>query len=144
MAKSTTTRRSTTKRTTTKASTAKTTAAEVKPAAAAEVVKLVDVDAAPADTGETKAPGLRKRELIDRVVAASGMKKKDVKPVVEAALSVLGEALSKGEPMNLQPFGKLRVTQQKELPNGALVVARIRRSSQSVAADETPLAEPAE
>ena len=91
-----------------------------------------------------KAPSLRKKELIDRVVAASGMKKKDVKPVVEATLAVLGQALSDEEPMNLQPLGKVIINRRKELANGEVLITRIRRSSRAVEAVETPLADPQE
>ena len=89
-------------------------------------------------------PELRKKELIDRVVAASGMKKRDVKPVVEAMLSVLGDALSKGEALNLQPFGKAKVTRQKPLDNGEVITTRLRRNHARSAPVSTPLAEPAE
>lgn len=94
------------------------------------------------------APGpvtLRKRALVDRVVAASGMKKKDVKPVVEATLAVLGDALSNEEPMNLQPLGKVMINRRKQVNNGEVVVTRIRRSVPSAQMpDMPPLAEPAE
>jgi len=103
----------------------------------------------PADPGPRAAPPpdrfLRKKELIDRVVTQSGLKKKDVKPVVEATLAVLGEALSKQEPMNLQPFGKLLVNRRKQQPNAEVLITRIRRPRQSVEEDgKDPLADPDE
>jgi len=86
---------------------------------------------------------LRKKELIDRVVTQSGLKKKDVKPVVEATLAVLGEALANEERMNLQPFGRLIVNRRKALENGEVLITRIRRISQSVEEDrQDPLADP--
>ncbi|SMX42814.1 HU family DNA-binding protein [Actibacterium lipolyticum] len=91
-----------------------------------------------------KPEALRKKELIERVVTASGMKKKDVKPVVEATLAVLGQALSDEEPMNLQPLGKVIINRKKELANGEVLITRIRRSSKAVDAAETPLADPTE
>ncbi|RSK38193.1 DNA-binding protein [Rhodovulum iodosum] len=87
---------------------------------------------------------MRKKELIDRVVAASGKKKKDVKPVVEAMLGVLGASLSAGETMNLQPFGKLTINRRKDAGNGEVLVTKIRRSTQAIDATQDPLAEPAE
>ena len=75
---------------------------------------------------------LRKPALIDLVVAQSGIKKKDAKPVVEATLAVLGQALSEGKSLNLQPFGKLKITRSKDLANGQMLVARVRRSSQAL------------
>ncbi len=99
---------------------------------------------------------LVKRELIDRVVTASGVKKKSAKPVVEAMLKELGDALSRGETLNLQPFGKGIVKNRKELENAEIVEVRLRRSklalkaageSAVAASDEaepSPLAEAAE
>ncbi len=70
---------------------------------------------------------LRKKELIERVVARSGVKKKDAKPTIEAMLAVLGEALAAGEELNLQPLGKVMVKKTKELPNAKMMVCRIRQ-----------------
>ncbi|SLN43760.1 integration host factor subunit alpha [Roseivivax jejudonensis] len=74
---------------------------------------------------------LRKRELIDLVVTRSGMKKKDAKPVVEAALAVLGEQLADGRELNLAPLGKVRVTKHKQATNGQVLTARIRQPDPS-------------
>ena len=72
-------------------------------------------------------PSLRKKELIDRVVSKSGAKRKDAKPVVEAMLDVLGDALAQGEELNLQPFGKLKINRQKEMAGAKVFVCRIRQ-----------------
>ncbi|TCP61852.1 DNA-binding protein HU-alpha [Rhodovulum bhavnagarense] len=91
---------------------------------------------------------LRKNDLVDMVVETSGMKKKDVKPAVEAMLAVLGQVLSDGRTLSLQPLGKVMVTNKKDKDNGEVLTLRLRRSRQSAeqAADEvkTPLAEPCE
>ena len=79
-----------------------------------------------------------KRELIDRVVETSGIKKKAAKPVVEAMLKELGDALSRGETLNLQPFGKAIVKNRKDLENAEIIELRLRRSKQAMrAADAT-------
>ena len=72
---------------------------------------------------------LRKKELFDLVVERSGMKKKDVKPVVEAMLAVLGDALAEQREMDLQPLGKLKVQRGKELPDGRALVLKLRQKS---------------
>jgi DNA-binding protein HU-alpha len=72
-------------------------------------------------------PMLRKKELIERVVVRSGIKKKDAKPVIEAMLAVLGEALANGEDLNLQPLGKVMVKRVKEQTNAKVMVTRIRQ-----------------
>jgi len=135
MARSTTTRKSTTARS---SSSAEPSGAE------AEATPLTDA----AEEGPTGPQALRKKELIDRVVALSGMKKKDVKPVVEATLAVLGTALSNEEPLNLQPLGKVVINRKKELANGEVLITRIRRSTQAQAESaetaQQPLAEQAE
>jgi DNA-binding protein HU-alpha len=73
-------------------------------------------------------PEMRKKELIDLVVERSGIKKKDAKPVVEATLAVLGEALAETRELNLQPLGKVKVRREKEMPNGRVLVTKIRQS----------------
>lgn len=72
---------------------------------------------------------LKKKELFDLVVARSGMKKKDVKPVVEAMLGVLGDVLAEQRELNLQPLGKLKVQRAKELPDGRALVLKLRQKS---------------
>ena len=56
--------------------------------------------------------GLRLKQLVDRVVAATGGKKKGVKEIVEATLLQMGEALKNGENLNLPAFGKVRIARQ--------------------------------
>lgn len=70
---------------------------------------------------------LRKKELLDLVVARSGQKKRDVKPVVETMLAVLGEALADDREFNLRPFGQLKIRNARDTNNGRIIVARIRQ-----------------
>jgi len=95
----------------------------VKPAAA----KTTTARPAGASEPLVPTPVLRKKELIERVVARSGIKKKDAKPVIEAMLAVLGEALASGEDLNLQPLGKVMVKRVKEHTNAKVMVTRIRQ-----------------
>lgn len=73
-------------------------------------------------------PDLKKRELIDLVVARSNIKKKDAKPVVEAMLAVLGETIAQGRELNLQPLGKLRINRTVEKGNGRVIICKLRQS----------------
>jgi DNA-binding protein HU-alpha len=75
-------------------------AAQAKPAPEAQVVAAAS--ALVSAVGETIA--LRKKDLVDRVVAASGAKKKQVKDIVAHTLKVLGDAIGKGEQLHLPPF----------------------------------------
>ena len=89
-------------------------------------------------------PVLRKRELIQRVVDRSGIKKRDAKPVIDAVLSELGEALAENRELVLPPFGKMKVNRQKSVQNGQVFVAKVRRNvAPSNAPSDKPL-EPAE
>lgn len=65
---------------------------------------------------------IKKPELLDEVVLRTGLKKREVKPAVEAALSVLGDALRDGAEVNVPPLGKLRVVKSKDLEGGAAVM----------------------
>jgi DNA-binding protein HU-alpha len=69
-----------------------------------------------------KFAGLRLKELIDRIVDTSGAKRKDVKPIVEAALVEIDKALAKGEVLNLPGLGKLRVVRAASEPGGAMTL----------------------
>ncbi|HCP82400.1 MAG TPA: DNA-binding protein [Octadecabacter sp.] len=85
---------------------------------------------------------IKKPELIERVMAETGMKKKDVKPVVEAMLSVLGRALTKGEDLTVPPLGKLMVKRTKEAANATIVTVKLRHpnnpggQAKTIAGDE--------
>ena len=72
-------------------------------------------------------PVMRKKELIDAVVDRSGIKKKDAKPVIDAMLDVLGEALADHRELNLVPFGKFKVINEKDLSNGKMLRVKIRQ-----------------
>jgi nucleoid DNA-binding protein len=74
-------------------------------------------------------PDMRKKELIDLAVARSGIKKKYAKPTVEAVLEILGEAISDGRELNLQPFGKLRINRMEEKSNGRVIICKLRQST---------------
>lgn len=116
-----------------------TSAAKTTPTAAAAPAKAKVTAPAPApdasadkptvvtDTPVVAGPTLRKKDFIDRVVARSGLKKRDAKPLVEAALAELGEAIARGEELNLPPFGKLKVNREKDLANAHVLICKLRR-----------------
>jgi hypothetical protein len=82
--------------------------AKAKPAVAKPVLKVVD-----AATPDAKGTALKLKDLIERVVAATGGKKPEVKAVVEATLAALGEALATGQALAVPPLGKVRVVKNK-------------------------------
>ncbi|MGQ9753170.1 MAG: HU family DNA-binding protein [Thermaceae bacterium] len=54
-----------------------------------------------------------KADLVDQVAAATGMKKKDVKAVVDAFLTKVEEALATGDKVQLTGFGTFEVRKRK-------------------------------
>lgn len=89
-------------------------------------------------------PEMKKVDLINAVVEKSGMKKKDVKPVVEAMLAVLGQAIAEGRELNVQPLGRIKVNNTKELSNSMVHTLRIRQSKNAVESDDGDVADAAE
>ncbi|MEL7212570.1 MAG: HU family DNA-binding protein [Pseudomonadota bacterium] len=99
--------------------------ASANPAVASAVKAVVTSTATPAKKASDDDL-MRKPDLIEKVVVRSGVKKKDAKPVVEAMLAVLGEALAEGQEMRLPPLGKVMVNRTKDLENGTAYIVKIR------------------
>jgi hypothetical protein len=99
------------------------------------------VDAQAAD-GEAEAAktGVRMKDLVERVTAATGGNKKGVKEIVEATLLQMGEALKKGESLNLPLFGKLRVARASTEEGGAMTL-KLRQGSGKGKGEKEGLAE---
>ena len=74
------------------------------------------------------APELKKKELVDLVTERSDVRKKYAKPVVEAMIDILGEAIAEGRELNLQPLGKIKHQRTKDTPNARITVSKIRQS----------------
>jgi nucleoid DNA-binding protein len=89
---------------------------------------VVDNDAPAVDPNLLKKP-----DLLDQVVSRTNLKKRDVKPAVEAALAVIGEALRKGNELALPPLGKVRLVKTKELDGGACVMTLKLRTAKHAA-----------
>jgi hypothetical protein len=87
-----------------------------------------DAEATEANDSETGADFIRRKAFIDRIVASSGMKPNAVKSTLDAVLHEIGDALSKGESLNLPPLGKLSVNRKKDIKNGEVLVCKLRRS----------------
>ncbi|WP_435259251.1 HU family DNA-binding protein [Thioclava sp. FR2] len=97
------------------------------PEKAAEVVKAdaSEEEGTAAEEGG-KAGALKLRELITRVVDATGAKKKDAKTVVEATLEQLGAALVKGEELNLPGVGRVRIARSMDKNGLSLMTLKVR------------------
>ncbi len=114
----------------TKPATAKKSVASARPKATAETAKTK----VPSPSLVTETPAvvggseLRKKELLDMVVERTGVKKKFAKPVAEAIMDILGDALAEGRELNLHPMGKIKQQRSKEVANARVIVAKIRQS----------------
>ena len=97
-----------------------------KPAKAKPVPKGVSTDAPQAKPAEM----MKLKDLIDGVVAKTGGKKPEVKAVVEATLSAIGEALATGRSLAVPPLGKLRVVKN----NGPAMTLKLRLADSAKAA----------
>ncbi|MBE1292623.1 MAG: DNA-binding protein [Rhodobacteraceae bacterium] len=88
---------------------------------------------------------MRKKDLIEAAVARAGVKKRDAKPAIEAALAIIGETLVDGRGLNMPGLGKLKVQHSKDLEGVQVVNLRLRRKTTEVEeSDNEGLAEPAE
>ncbi len=106
-----------------------------KPDAAESITPVAVTENPTIDAG----PELKKQELLDKVVTRTEVKKKFAKPVVEAVLEILGEALAEGRELNLQPLGKLKHNRTKETANARIIIAKIRQSKAGGASVIKPL-----
>lgn len=99
----------------------------------AENLRVPDTSDAPLE--------LRKKELIDLVVARCDVKKRDAKPAIEAALAVLGEALKAGREVNLQPMGKIKTKRSKRVGNAQISTLHLRQNNAAQSGGKDPLAQ---
>ena len=62
-----------------------------------------------ADNPDDGVPEVRRKEMVERIVAATGKKPNEIKSVLDGVLAEIGNALSAGEALNLHPLGKVSV-----------------------------------
>lgn len=74
---------------------------------------------------------LRMKDMVERVMDRTGLKKGEVKASVEATLAVLGEALESGEDINTPGLGKMRVTREKPTPRGRMMMVKLVRNAKT-------------
>ncbi len=72
-------------------------------------------------------PMLKRKELIARAAAASGLKPGEIRRVLDGILGELGKALAAGETVNLPPLGKITVKRREQNESRQLVICRLRR-----------------
>lgn len=77
--------------------------------------------------GEAEVNVVKVKDLTDRVVAASGGKKAEVRKAVDAVLQSLADALEKGEVLALPPLGRLSLVKRKTTPKGDVMTLKLRQ-----------------
>ena len=70
---------------------------------------------------------LQKRQLVAHVVRRTGLRSSDIKPVVEATLAELGNAIAAGMTLALPPLGRARVRHSIDRSGAEIVTLRLRR-----------------
>ena len=101
-----------------------------KPEAAEGDMDAPEITGEAGEGKEGKAPAgdlLRMKDFLDRVTTANGGKRTGVRQIVELTLAALGDALEKGEQVNLAPLGRAKVTRRDDSPEGASLMIRLRR-----------------
>lgn len=71
---------------------------------------------------DVKPAMTRKPEFVERVVARSGLKKRDIKAALDAVLAELAETLLRGDEIALPPMGRIRTIKTREVGGGAHVM----------------------
>ena len=71
---------------------------------------------------------LTKKDLIEQIVATTGAKMNQVRDVVEATLTILGNALTNGATLNLPPLGKAKVSRPSD-DTGRAMTVKVRRTT---------------
>ena len=101
--------------------------------AAPPAAKQADASLVDAPKSVIMGPVMRKKQLIDAVVERSGTKKKDAKPVVEAVMAVLAEALVDNRELVLPPLGRFKIRKERKLANSRVLTIKLRQSAASEA-----------
>ncbi len=70
---------------------------------------------------------VRRKEMVARIVASSGLKPNQVKTMLDSVLGEIGKALSAGEGLSLPPLGKITVNRHKEVGNREVLICKLRR-----------------
>ncbi len=81
---------------------------------------------------------LRRKEFVERIVAASGLKPNVVKSALGPILNELGDVLAAGEGLNVPPLGKITVNRSKKVGDRDILICKLRRNN-AQKSDDTPL-----
>jgi hypothetical protein len=96
-------------------------------------------DPAPVEAPEASlVTVVKKKDLIEKVTEASGVKRSEAKKVIEAMLKELGDALQREDELNLPPLGKMSVNRIREGSGAHIIIAKLRRPKAMLGEVTTP------
>ena len=117
-------------------------------AAAVAAAARVNPQVITEDIPDVLAPELKNKELVDEAVARCGIKRRDAKPAIEAAMALLGQALVEGRDVGLPGLGKFKVKRTKTKADRRILELRgnqkIGRDVSSLSDAKDGVAEPDE
>lgn len=70
---------------------------------------------------------VQKRDFIDRVLAETGARRAEARPIIEATLAQLGQVLSAGQTLAVPPLGRARIALERDARGGEVITLRLRR-----------------
>lgn len=71
---------------------------------------------------------LKKRELLQKLSDKTGLRKSRIRPVMDAMLTILGEAVAEERPLQLPPLGKLKPLRSKAQGGARISHVKIRQA----------------
>lgn len=72
---------------------------------------------------------LRNKELAERVAERTGMSKAQVKPIIAATLTVIGDVLAENRGLILPPLGRVKLQRAKGLADGRVMTLKLRQKT---------------
>lgn len=116
-------------------------ATKAKPESSSPSVRAKTDEAAP-NSPNTDITVVRRGAIIDDVVASTGMRRSDVKDMLEATLSSLAGHLSDNTVLQLPPLGKIRVARVRTTEAGKVVTCKVRVKPTALDAGQTSSSHP--
>jgi nucleoid DNA-binding protein len=83
---------------------------------------------------------IRKKDFVDQVVAASGVKKADARAVLDAALALMADRVLAGDELVLPPLGRLRLLKERDKGKSRIATLRLQVATEGEGVTD-PLAE---
>ncbi|MDS9468501.1 HU family DNA-binding protein [Paracoccus sp. MBLB3053] len=90
----------------------------------------------PTSSDPGNAHVLQKRQFLAQIAQRTGLRNTEIKPVVEATLAELGDAIAAGKTLALPPLGRARINRQTDASGSEVIVLRLRRRKAAESGNE--------